>query len=179
MSVLPTQLLIFVLQSHPYWDGPLCSALESLGGTLRHRGDWFPFDRTEYYQPEMGGSLFRSVASFERLIDPAEITSYKKKSMKAEKEFLRPEGGRQFNLDVGYMDPDKVVLPSCKMGPWKIYSGDDIWLDMVMHYSKGSFSGTPWTFEDFIRNPYQRDLQLIRERYKKALKAPALKLPQD
>ena len=62
----------------------------------------------------------------------------------------------------------KVVLPSYKRGPFKLYAGNGVWLDMLLTYAKGQFHPTAWAFEDFKRNPYQHDLQLIRERYKKA-----------
>jgi hypothetical protein len=38
---------------------------------------------------------------------------------------------------------------------------------MLLTYAKGEFHPTAWAFEDFKRNPYQHDLQLIRERFKK------------
>ena len=75
---------------------------------------------------------------------------------------------RQVNIDIGYMDMDKVVLPSYKRGPFKLYAGKGVWLDMLLTYAKGLFHPTAWAFEDFKRNPYQHDLQLIRERFKKA-----------
>ena len=72
------------------------------------------------------------------------------------------------NIDIGYMDLDKVVLPSYKRGPFKLYAGEGVWLDMLLTYSKGLFHPTSWAFEDFKRNPYQHDLQLIRERWRKS-----------
>ena len=74
------------------------------------------------------------------------------------------------NIAVGYMDLDKVVLPSYKRGPFKLYAGEGVWLDMLLTYAKGVFHPTAWAFEDFKRNPYQHDLQLIRERWRKAQK---------
>jgi hypothetical protein len=65
------------------------------------------------------------------------------------------------------MDLDKVVLPSFKRGPFKIYAGDGLWLDMLLTYAKGKFHPTAWAFDDFVRNPYEHDLLLIREKFKK------------
>ena len=75
---------------------------------------------------------------------------------------------RRVNIDIGYMDLDKVVLPSYKRGPFKLYAGNGVWLDMLLTYAKGVFYPTSWAFEDFKRNPYQHDLQLIREKFKKS-----------
>lgn len=168
--VVPAQLLVFILRQGGVWDDSLVTMLESIWGPLRHRGEWQPFDQTNYYQNEMGTELYRCVVSFDGLIDPGQIAHFKRHAMELEQQHLHERAGRTFNLDIGYMDPDKIVLPSCKVGPWKVYWGEGIWLDIVMHYAKGKFTGSPWTFDDFIRNPYQRDLLLIREKYKKALK---------
>jgi len=165
------QYLVFVLSREPNWTPELDAVLQELGGPLRHRGVWYPFDQTDYYSSEMGAHHFRAVASFERMIDPATIGEEKLRSIALEDRLRDANDHRLFNLDVGYMDVDKVVLPSCKRGPWKIYQGKGIWLDLVMHYAKGTFGGSPWAFEDFVRNPYQHDLLLIREKYKKALKS--------
>lgn len=173
-KVLPAQLLVFILKQGNTWDEPLLQILEREWGPIRHRGNWFPFDQTSYYEGEMGKNLYRSVVSFEQLIDPGQIARLKLDSIALEKTMLHESNGRSFNFDIGYMDPDKVVLPSCKAGPWKVYWGEGIWLDIVMHYAKGKFSGSPWSFEDFVRNPYQHDLLLIREKYKKALKVNPL-----
>ncbi len=166
----PAQLLVFILQPSKEWSAELVQKLEEKWGDLRHKGAWHPFDQTDYYTPEMGQGLYRSVASFHKEIDPSEIVQVKLESIALEKEFCT-EGGRHYNLDMGYMDADKVVLPSCKKGPWKLYSGNGIWLDIVLHYAKGDFTGTPWAFEDFVRNPYQHDLRLIREKYRKSVRS--------
>ena len=81
---------------------------------------------------------------------------------------------RRANIDIGYMDLDKVVLPSYKRGPFKLYAGNGVWLDMLLTYAKGQFHPTAWAFEDFKRNPYQHDLQLIREKFKKSGKNNSL-----
>lgn len=166
----PAQFLVFILQPSDVWTDELIAILEEKWGELRHKGSWQAFDQTHYYAPEMGQGLYRAVASFHKEIDPSDIVQIKLDSIALENEY-RSESGRRFNLDVGYMDADKVVLPSCKKGPWKVYSGKGIWLDIVLHYAKGDFTGTPWAFEDFVRNPYQHDLRLIREKHRKSLRS--------
>jgi hypothetical protein len=41
---------------------------------------------------------------------------------------------------------------------------------MLLTYAKGRFSPTPWAFADFAQNPYEKDLLLIREGYKKMVR---------
>lgn len=163
------QLLAFVLQPGPEWLPEVIDALERTWGSIRHRGKLFPFDQTPYYTPEMGEGLYRGVVSFEKEIPPETIALEKEWSNALELTMAsaaHPDA-RRVNIDIGYMDLDKVVLPSYKRGPFKLYAGRGVWLDMLLTYAKGQFHPTAWAFEDFKRNPYQHDLQLIREKFKK------------
>jgi hypothetical protein len=139
-------------------------------GALEHKGAFFPFNKTDYYKTEMGENLHRCAVSFEGLIEPEHIAVYKNKAIELENALKSENGNRVLNMDIGYMDSDKVVLPSTKRGPFKLYAGGGIWLDMVLTYAKGDFKPTEWAFADFKENPYKKDLLLIREKYKKGLK---------
>ena len=163
------QLIAFVLQQGAEWRPEVLEALERTWGKIRHKGKLFAFDRTPYYAPEMGEDLYRGVVSFEKEIPPETIALEKERSNALELTMAsaaHPDA-RRVNIDIGYMDLDKVVLPSYKRGPFKLYAGRGVWLDMLLTYAKGQFHHTAWAFEDFKRNPYQHDLQLIREKFKK------------
>lgn len=162
------QLIAFVLQKGESWNPEVVEALEKTWGPIRHRGKLFAFDRTGYYEPEMGKDLYRGVVSFEKTIPAETIAQEKERSNSLELSLAASQSARNVNIDIGYMDLDKVVLPSYKRGPYKLYAGRGVWLDMLLTYSKGVFHPTQWAFEDFVRNPYQHDLQLIREKFKKA-----------
>ena len=164
------QLLAFVLQPGAEWLPEVIDALERTWGKIRHKGKLFAFDKTPYYTPEMGEGLYRGVISFEKTIPPETIAEEKERSNALELTMAMADNpeSRRVNIDIGYMDLDKVVLPSYKRGPFKLYAGKGVWLDMLLSYAKGQFHPTAWAFEDFKRNPYQHDLQLIRERFKKA-----------
>lgn len=163
----PAALLAFILLPGSEWPAELLDALEQTWGPIRHLGKLYAFDKTDYYAPEMGGGLYRGVLSFEKTVAPEEIGREKEISNAFEQKFA-VSGGRKINVDVGYMDLDKVVLPSYKRGPFKLYAGAGLWLDMILHYAKGRFIPTEWAFDDFRRNPYAHDLLLIREKFKKA-----------
>ena len=162
----PVQLLAFVLQKGSSWDQELLALLEKTWGRILHQGKLFPFDKTNYYESEMGQDLYRGVLSFEQFISPEKIVIEKKCSNQLELDYSSSQQ-RSVNIDVGYMDLDKVVLPSFKRGPFKLYAGDGIWLDMLLTYAKGHFKPTAWAFDDFVRNPYEHDLLLVREKFKK------------
>lgn len=163
-------LLAFVLQPGPEWNPEILDSLRKSWGNIRHLGKLFPFDRTEYYTSEMGKGLFRGVVSFERTVAPQQIGLEKERSNALERELSPQESGRRVNIDIGYMDLDKIVLPSYKRGPFKLYAGKGLWLDMILHYAKGRFLPTAWAFDDFRRNPYEHDLLLVREKFKKAMR---------
>jgi len=160
------KLIAFVIVPQNFFEDIWIDKLSSCFGNLEHRGKFFPFDKTNYYESEMGGNLHRCVVSFEGLIQPENIGVCKNKAIELENELKNENGGRILNIDIGYMDFDKIVLPSTKRGPFKLYAGGGIWLDMVLTYAKGNFNPTSWTFADFRDNPYKRDLLLIRERFK-------------
>lgn len=162
----PVQLLAFVLQPGPTWAPALLEALQKTWGPIRHLGKLFAFDKTSYYTPEMGEGLYRGVLSFEREIGAETIAEEKKRSNQFEFDFSDSKN-RKVNIDIGYMDLDKIVLPSFKRGPFKLYAGDGVWLDMLLTYSKGKFLPTAWAFNDFKEECYQHDLVLVREKYKK------------
>lgn len=169
------QLIAFVLQPGPEWDPAVLQMLDDTWGPIRYKGHLFAFDKTDYYTPEMGGGLYRGVVSFEKCIPPETIALEKARSNALELTTATAENPdhRHVNVDIGYMDLDKVVLPSYKRGPFKLYAGDGVWLDMLLTYAKGVFHPTAWAFDDFKRNPYLHDLQLIRERWRKSLKSSA------
>lgn len=164
------QLIAFVLQKGEEWNPAVIEMLEKTWGPIRHKGKLFAFDKTPYYAPEMGDGLYRGVVSFEKTISPETIADEKERSNALELTTASSDNPdhRHVNIDIGYMDLDKVVLPSYKRGPFKLYAGKGVWLDMLLTYAKGVFHPTSWAFEDFKRNPYQHDLQLIREKFKKA-----------
>lgn len=166
---VPVKRIVFVLHNPLQNNAELVARLEATFGVVEYKGADFAFDQTDYYAPEMGEGLARSVWCFAGLVDASQVVDDKLATIALEKEFLINQG-RAFNLDVGYLDSDKVVLPSLKKGPYKIYANRGVWLDLVMNYAKGVFNGAANTFVDFQSNPYQKDLMRIREYYKRDLK---------
>jgi hypothetical protein len=164
-----SKLIAFIIAPQNSLEDSWFSAIINIFGNLEHKGEFFPFCKTDYYKAEMGENLYRGTVSFDGLVEPENIGKYKNKAIELENSLKNETGGRILNIDVGYMDADKIVLPSTKRGPFKLYAGNGIWLDMILTYAKGDFKPTEWAFADFKENPYKRDLLLIREKYKRAL----------
>jgi hypothetical protein len=113
----------------------------------------------------MGGPLWRGWISFRGLANPADLPAWKHEARSLE-EFWSREGRRTRNLDIGYMDADKLVLASFKRGPFKLYLDRGVWADMTLGYSQGVFTPLPWTFPDFRDGRYDKSLGVIRDKLK-------------
>ena len=168
-NVDPVKLFVAILWAQP---GPLeqaCGTLRSFWGDMDFSGADHPFDVTDYYEPEMGSSLNRRLVSFLNLVPPDRLSSAKYRCNEIEDQ-LAGEKGRPVNLDVGYLDHNKIVLASFKSAGQKIYLGEGVWADLVARYRQGRYCSFEWTFPDFRDGRYDRELDQIREIYLKQLR---------
>lgn len=154
-----------VLIAAPAWEAALVAALEESFGAVDYRGPLIPFTGTDYYAEEMGASMWRGWLSFRGLADPVELPAWKNEARSLEASRSR-DGRRTCNLDIGYLDPDKLVLASFKPGPFKLYLGGGVWGDMILGYSGGAFTPLPGAFPDFRDGRYDKPLGIIRDKLK-------------
>lgn len=143
--------------------------LERTFGTIDFKGAFPPFDTTDYYRGEFGAVLCRGFISFRGLGSPDRLPALKRAAAALEAD-LGGEGRRICNLDIGYLDPDKLVLASFKRGPCKLYLSDGVYGDLLLRYSKGRFDPMPWAFSDFKDHRYEKSLLVIREKLKSELR---------
>ena len=129
----------------------------------------FLFANTTYYDVEMGTPIFRRFYSFKELISPDILASIKLATNSIEDQYADGKS-RKVNLDVGYMDYDKIVLASAKYGIHKVSIGSGIYADMALHYEKGKFFPYLWAFMDFRSSAYHSFFFRMRTIYKKQLK---------
>ena len=147
-------------------------AKEMLGtywGEIDFEGEDYPFDSTDYYLPEMGFGLKRRLVSFLKLV-PADYLVSAKHICNEIEDRLYGKKGRSVNLDVGYLDHNKIVLASFKGAGQKIFLKDGVWADLVVRYRGGRFLPFEWTFPDFRDGRYDRELIQIRKTYLKQLR---------
>jgi len=147
--------------------GLLLPALEERFGRVDFRGEAHPFSMTDYYAPEMGPDLDRTIVSFEPLGTPDGLVRAKLLAAEIEARFA-VDGNRRVNVDVGYVDFFKVVLASFKEGPQKIYLGEGVYADPVLMFHEGRFKPFEWSFPDFRAGTYMEDLRAIRAIYRQA-----------
>ncbi|MGC9364430.1 MAG: DUF4416 family protein [Fidelibacterota bacterium] len=168
-TVLPVKYFVGALYSSNAVLEKAIKFLEKELGPVDSQSDSFPFRATHYYDEEMGTPLFRRFFSFTRLSEPDSLAPAKIITNHAEDQFTI-HGRRKVNLDIGYLDYDKVVLASAKYGIHKIYLRDGIFADLALHYEKGKFQPYPWAFLDFRGTEYYPFFLKIRTIYKSQVK---------
>ena len=143
--------------------------LSARWGRIDYEGPDRAFDLTNYYESEMGSNLLRRLIAFETLRSPEDLTADKRACIALEAELTGP-GGRRVNLDVGYLDHNKIVLASIKAAGQKIYLRDGVYADLVARYAQGRYQPFAWTFPDFKDGRYDEELTRMREAYLRELK---------
>jgi len=128
------------------------------------------FDLTDYYEKEMGTPLARRLAAFGPLRTPEKLAAGKRACIAIEQALAGPKG-RRVNLDIGYLDHNKIVLASVKAAGQKIYLSKGIYADLIARYAQGAYQPFPWTFPDFKDGRYNPELAELRNLYLRQIKA--------
>lgn len=165
----PVKLITAILWNDEYALETALQKMISKWGQIDFQGITHPFSVTNYYEPEMGKNLKRRIISFLKLIPPENIRDIKILSNQIEIE-IKNRKGRSINLDVGFLDHNKVVLASAKYGGQKIHLGKGIYADMILRFKNGTFKPFEWTFMDFRNQQYDKELLAIKRIYLKQIK---------
>jgi hypothetical protein len=169
-AVEPVKLLVALLWNEPAALRMSLVRLSEQWGPPDFTGEDHLFELTRYYEPEMGPELRRRLVSFAQLVPPESIREAKLACNGIEDE-LACERGRRVNLDIGYLDHNKIVLASAKYAGQKIHLGDGIYADLIARFRDGRYQPFDWTFPDFSDGRYDKDLNRIRGIYMGQLKA--------
>jgi len=127
------------------------------------------FDRTRYYEKEMGWPLHRRFLSFNPLIRPEAIVDIKLQTNGLETRYLQ-EGGRRVNIDPGYIALERLVLATGKNYTHRIYLSKGIYADLTLVFHQGSFQTLAWTYRDYADPVVIGYFNDIREHYKNQLR---------
>jgi hypothetical protein len=162
--------LIFSLFSS---DRPLINTvvheLQDMFGPTDKISPWLVFDRTRYYEREMGWPLHRRFISFQRLIDPGEMVDIKLSAVGLEDKYAR-DGRRLINIDPGYISLERLVLTTGKNYTHRIYLSKGVYADLTLVFNKGSFRPLEWTYKDYSDPSTVAYFNDERERYKRSLR---------
>jgi hypothetical protein len=138
-------------------------------GPIDLASDFWPFDQTDYYTPEMGPGLQRWFLSFENLVPPDHLAEIKLETNALEQRLaedcLLADIPRPVNIDPGYVDLTKLVLATTKDRGHRIYLGHGIYAEVTLQYAHGTWQTLPWTYPDYTRPEYHAFFTRIRERY--------------
>jgi hypothetical protein len=140
------------------------ASLEQEYGAPACIGDIMPFDRTRYYEKEMGISLIRLFVAFKRLIEPERLPGIKLWTNELEKQFAM-EDHRRVNIDPGYITAERLVLATGKNFTHRIYLGQGIYADLTLLFQQKSFHAMPWTFPDYADPKIIAFLNTVRREY--------------
>jgi len=174
---------------------PALVKLEKLFGPRKLESPTFAFDKTRYYEPELGPDLKRRFVTFERLADPALLAEWKLATNALEQRFAReartPDSmpvlngngrdaratKRPINLDPGYLTGAKLVLASTKDFAHRIYLRDGIFAEITLRFREGQWVAHEFTFPDFKAPDYHPFLRQARDAHlRKTQHLPPLSL---
>ncbi|MFZ0449174.1 MAG: DUF4416 family protein [Desulfatiglandaceae bacterium] len=130
--------------------------------------DWISkacfFDRTRYYEREMGWPLHRRFVSFERLVPPEDIVDIKLRTNECEQKYLAGKT-RRINIDPGYISAERLILATGKNYVHRIYLSRGIYADLTLVFHQGKFGLLPWTYRDYAEPWIREEFRKVRETY--------------
>jgi len=164
---LPVKLIMGMISPNVEVFDQVTQILVGKFGPVDLKSDVFNFDKTDYYEEEIGRNLKRQFLSFCELIKAREIVEIKLFTNSVEEKFSlsKDEPSRLINLDPGYLDCTKLVLASTKDSPNRIYLRDMIYAEIILSFSQGTFKFRPWTFPDYKTRDYIETFNQIRKLY--------------
>lgn len=167
----PVKLFVAALWADAEALASACSALIERWGGLDHEGPDHAFDVTGYYESEMGSKLYRRLLGFHEPVSPELLVEAKLATNEIETALSTAVEARRVNLDVGYLDHNKVVLASVKAAGQKVYLARGVYADLILRYAAGSWQSFEWTFPDFRDGRYEQELLKMRRDYLRQLRA--------
>lgn len=165
----PVKLIVSLFSYEKSLIDAVISQLEGMFG----QKDWISpelwFDRTRYYEREMGWPLHRRFITFENLIRPEALVDIKIRTNGVEDQYKTDEK-RRINIDPGYVAMERLVLATGKNYTHRMYLSRGIYGDLTLVFTKGGFRPLEWTYRDYADKEVVEHLNEVRERYKKQLR---------
>ena len=174
----PVKLFIGAFSADPGIIEEVFEALAARFGPVDWRSPAMVFDRTRYYEKEMGWPLGRGFIAFERLIPPESLVEVK--LFTNEMEAARAEcGRRRVNIDPGYLCAERLVLATGKNYVHRVYLGCGVYADLTLVFSRGGFTTLKWTYPDYAAPGMIAHLNALRAHYMVQLRALRAEAAED
>ena len=127
------------------------------------------FDRTRYYEKEMGWPLHRRFLAFKNLLPPEMLVAVKLKTNEIEKAYLKGQK-RRINIDPGYISLERLILATGKNYIHRVYLGKGIYADLTLIFKRGGFVPLEWTYPDYAHPEMITCFNTIRAQYLEQLR---------
>ena len=124
----------------------------------------FSDDFSTYYDEELGGKGIRRIISFKELVDPERQAEIKEFTNSIEKD-LSENGNRKINLDPGFVNHGRLMLPTTKATGFRIPLKNGIHTELTLFYARGKWHKFPWSYRDYQSERVQEFLTRVRKRY--------------
>ena len=124
----------------------------------------FSDEFSTYYDEELGGKGTRIIYSFEKLVDPARQAEIKEFTNELEKRFSE-NGNRKINLDPGFINHGRLMLPTTKATGFRIPLARGIHTELTLFYARGAWHKFPWSYRDYQSERVQKFLTAVRKKY--------------
>ncbi len=138
----------------------------------------FSADFSTYYDEELGGEGMRRIYSFKTLVDPARQADIKERTNEIEAR-LSVDGKRKINLDPGFINHGRLMLPTTKAAGFRIPLKNGIHTELTLFYARGGWHKFPWSYRDYQSERVQAFLTDVRKTYLAERKAYKKLLAKD
>lgn len=157
----PVMLICGILAGREAWLDEAAAPLAQRLGPIDLLSDTFPFNVTDYYEPQMGPNLRRRFVTFQRLIDPGDLADIKRLTNELERS-VAGDVPRPINLDPGTLNGSQLVLASTKPCAHRVYLRDGIYAEVTLLWREGGWVRLPWTYPDYAGPTYHAFLTAAR-----------------
>jgi hypothetical protein len=170
----PVKLIIGILAANHQCLHTAIDMLSNKLGRLDFSSDVWPFDKTDYYNAEIGARILRKFVSVEKLIEPGRLAKIKLLTNKLEQKLAKSLAlplPRPVNLDPGIIEPSKLILATTKNYSHRIYIGKKIYAEVTLIFDTGKWCPFDYTYPDYRQQSYFDFFSKVRERLLEQLKA--------
>ncbi len=173
----PVQLIAGLLSAWPELLDRAGERLAARFGPVAQISETWPFDYTDYYEPQMGAGLQRRFLAFAERIPPDDLPEIKRETNAMERRLAEAKYPvpRPVNMDPGYLATDRLVLATTKDASHRIYLGRGIYAEVTLIWRKGGFAPLEWTYPDYRSEPVRAFFDSLRD----AMIAPARRAEPD
>ncbi len=162
---LPVKLIAGLIANDPVLFTSAKKILTKLFGKIDSESAIFDFNKTDYYEKEMGKDLKRLFLSFEGLMPAGRLVRCKLLTNAIEKKLSRGLKNRAINIDPGYVSLSKLILATTKNFAHRIYAGGGIFEEITLSFKDSTFQPGEWTYPDYRSADHIAFFNEIRKKY--------------